>query len=150
MVRLDKWGMLRGDVVYCNLMGGWEHSGIYVGQGKIVHLVNEINQYGKMGRIIKSGVDEFLTRCNGWNPAWTVYVACELNGDHIGLPFYAMQAEAIKKARRGYGYDLLFRNCHQFTSKCLGCEQHIIFPFWNLERHLKEDYSFDHWEECLT
>lgn len=72
--------MLHGDVVYCNLMGGWEHSGIYVGRGKIIHLVNEPNQYGRLGRIVKSGVGEFLNRFAGLNPAWSVYVACEANG----------------------------------------------------------------------
>ena len=145
----DRWGMRRGDIVYCDLLGAWEHTGIYAGRGKIIHLVNELNQYGKDGKIVSSDAREFVNRCGGMNPSSSIYVACEADGSHVGYPFYATRAEQLRRMHRGYGYDLILKNCHQFTSKCIGCEEHIVFPFWNLEKHLREDYDFDHWEECM-
>lgn len=56
-----------GSIVYCDLRFGWmEHSGVYVGKGKIVHL------NGK-GIVEAVTAKQFLAGKTGYN----IYVACK-------------------------------------------------------------------------
>ena len=79
---LDKVEPEPGCVVYCDLALGYaEHSGIYVGDGEIVHLNGD-------GEIERVGAQEFLARLDGFNPAVSIYVSCDENafpqgGQHI-------------------------------------------------------------------
>ena len=55
-----------GGIVQCELLFGLAaHSGIYVGNGDIVHLDGD-------GIVIRSNAREFLDRLDGWNSAISV------------------------------------------------------------------------------
>ena len=59
-----------GGIVQCELLFGLAaHSGIYVGNGDIVHLDGD-------GTVIKSKAKGFLDRLDGWNSAISVYTDC--------------------------------------------------------------------------
>ena len=55
-----------GSIVYCNLLIAVEHTGIYVGNNKIVHLDGE-------GIVKLVSTKEFCQRLGGFNPANTVF-----------------------------------------------------------------------------
>ena len=56
-----------GSVVYCNLAVVAEHTGIYVGNNKIVHLNGN-------GRIEKVSAESICERFHGKNPAFTIFL----------------------------------------------------------------------------
>lgn len=59
-----------GGIVQCELLFSLAaHSGIYVGNGDIVHLDGD-------GTVIKSKAKGFLDRLDGWNSAISVYTDC--------------------------------------------------------------------------
>lgn len=98
-----------GSVVYCDLAVVAEHSGIYVGKGKVAHLDGS-------GRIEIVTARQFLNRLGGLNPAVSIYVSCDGNG--------AIKSSRVaKRAREMVGgersYNVILDNCHQFTSGCL-------------------------------
>jgi len=100
-------GPIRGSIVYCDLVFGYaEHSGVYIGQDRIVH------RNGKgMIEIVSSR--EFISNTS----AITIYVSCDQYGNAVGCEDTALTAEAEVGS---YGrYQLLGDNCHQFCSYCL-------------------------------
>lgn len=100
-------GPIRGSIVYCDLVLGYaEHSGVYIGQDKIVH------RNGK-GEIEIVSSREFISNTS----AITIYVSCDRYGNAVGSEDIALTAEAEVGT---YGkYQLLGDNCHQFCSYCL-------------------------------
>ena len=100
----------RGSVVYCDLaLNTVEHTGIYVGDNKIVHLDGS-------GLIEIVTPEKLLQRLGGWNTAMSIYISCD--GKHaVGSSKVADRALSMVKRRRSY--NALFDNCHQFTTGCL-------------------------------
>ena len=100
-----------GSMVWCSLaFGSAEHSGIYVGEGLIVHLDGD-------GLIELVDRETFMARLNGNNFAYNTYVSCDEDGDAVGDIDAAMRAlEMIGESR---SYNVLIDNCHQFTSGCI-------------------------------
>lgn len=99
-----------GSVLYCDLAGGYgEHSGIYIGNGEIVHLDGS-------GQIEIVGPLSFLNRLGGHNPSVTIYVSCK---DKISVGSPAVAARAKSMVGKVRNYSLFLDNCHQFTSGCL-------------------------------
>lgn len=104
--------LIEGSVVYQNLdlpvpgLGGvFDHSGIYVGDHRVVSLSGD-------GGIIEQGTANFIE--GGWNrPIWA---SCK-GGLAVGKPSVAKLAR--KKVGESREYNILFDNCHQFTSGCL-------------------------------
>ena len=62
-----------GSIVYCNLAIVAEHTGIYVGDGKIVHRNGS-------GLVEMVSDDEFCDRLHGANPSFTVFCPVNSNG----------------------------------------------------------------------
>lgn len=95
-----------GSVVYCDLGAGFiEHSGIYIGNGRIVALERD-------GRIVSRTPEGFMKD----TPAFCIYVSC--SGDHaVG------SSEAAERAREKIGsrrnYNVATDNCHHFSYGCL-------------------------------
>ena len=58
---------VEGSVLSCHLAGFWDHTGIYVGDGKIVHRDGD-------GCICEVSPSEFLARLGGYNPAISIFV----------------------------------------------------------------------------
>lgn len=94
-----------GSIVYCNLFLNTEHSGVYIGNNKIVHL-------NKHGNIESVTPQEFISG----TPANAIYVSCN-NGDPVGSEVVAERARKFISSRRDY--NLFFDNCHQFSASCL-------------------------------
>jgi hypothetical protein len=98
-----------GSVVYCDLVGQAEHSGIYVGNNQIVHL----NGDGLIERVTPK---QFMNRLGGLNTAMSIYVSCR-NGSPVGSRDAAKLAESMVGYQRDY--NLILDNCHRFTTGCL-------------------------------
>lgn len=106
----DKVTPVVGSIVYCDLAAGQaEHSGIYIGNNRIVHLNGD-------GLVESVTPKQFMERLEGWNTAISIYVSSH-NGKAVGKIEVAERAkESIGRTRE---YSLIFDNCHQFTSGCL-------------------------------
>lgn len=98
-----------GSVVWCDLAFFAEHSGIYVGGNKIVHLDGS----GEVQLVSKK---EFMDRLGGFNNAINIYVSCRGN-TAVG------SAQAARIAKQWVGkkrdYHLLVDNCHRFSAGCI-------------------------------
>lgn len=95
---------INGSILYCSFFGA-EHTGVYVGNNKIVELLGS-------GEIRISSPEMFISGTN----AVSIYVACDstdpLGGDEIAV-------RAKRMAGRSRNYNLVLDNCHQFTSGCI-------------------------------
>lgn len=104
----DKVVPVAGSVVYCDVYAV-EHSGIYLGKGRIVHLNGS-------GEVEVVDAETFLNRLDGFNNAMSIYVS-SADGVAVGSPNVA------RRARRQLGttrnYNVIMDNCHQFASGCL-------------------------------
>ncbi|WP_116644303.1 lecithin retinol acyltransferase family protein [Salinivibrio sp. HTSP] len=105
----DKVQPVPGSLVYCDLALAFEHSGIYVGNDQIVHLNGD-------GRVEAVSPARFLQRLGGFNPAISIYVSCR-DKQAVGSP--AAAARAMQEIGKRQDYNVLFDNCHQFSSWCL-------------------------------
>lgn len=102
----DKVSPKIGSVVYCDLAFGYmEHSGIYVGNGEIVHLNSK-------GNIETVSASEFIDGTT----AISIYVSCR-DGRSVGDEDIAERALSMVGYRRDY--NVIFDNCHQFASGCI-------------------------------
>ena len=98
---------IRGSIVYCDLAFGYaEHSGVYVGNGRIIH------RNGK-GLIEAVSVNQFLADTT----AISIYISCNAQGSAVGSESCAQTAEGMLGVQTDYS--LLNENCHQFCSYCL-------------------------------
>lgn len=124
-----------GSVVYCDLVAGTsEHSGIYLGNGKIMHL------NGK-GWIQAVSPDEFIENTT----ALSIYVGCR-GKSPVGDLVVAERAIQYEKEIGVKDYHVLFNNCHQFTSSCLSGDTKNSTSFlWFLKDECKKYLNVDTW-----
>ncbi|GAB6263409.1 lecithin retinol acyltransferase family protein [Photobacterium sp. R1] len=109
-VLVDKTAPKRGSVVYCDLAFGYaDHSGIYIGNGQIVHL----NRKGMIEVVSASAFIRDTT-------AISIYVSCDAHGEAIHNEVAAKNAEDY--LGKEIDYHPLWRNCHQFASYCVSGE----------------------------
>lgn len=95
-----------GSIVYCDLAFGlMEHSGIYVGNDSIVHL-------NRKGMIEKVSIDNFIKGTS----AISIYVS-SYNGQSLGSE--KVGNAALSKVGSKVRYNVLTKNCHQFSSGCI-------------------------------
>ncbi|CAK1701733.1 LRAT domain-containing protein [Vibrio crassostreae] len=100
-------GPVRGSIVYCDLAFGYaEHSGVYMGNGRIIH------RNGK-GLIEAASIRQFLADTT----ALSIYVSCNAQGRAVGNESTVQIAGAMLDVQTDYS--LLNENCHQFCSHCL-------------------------------
>lgn len=99
-----------GSVLYCDLWVAVEHSGIYISDGKISNIV--------VDGLAESTVS-FSTASNFTSKSKLgrkIYVSCNSHGA-VGDLSVAKGAENHIGERAFYG--LVFKNCHQFSTKCV-------------------------------
>lgn len=95
-----------GSVLYCDLAFGYmDHSGIYIGDGKIVHLSGK----GNIEIVTPKQFIDGGTACN-------IYVSCR-DTRAVGCPNTARLAKKMVGTSRDYNF--LLDNCHQFSAGCL-------------------------------
>ena len=135
---------VKGSIVYCDLgksAAFFEHSGVYVGNGKIVHRDGD-------GKIEKVSPKEFLNRLDGKNIAKSIYVSYR-GVNAAGSDEVAKRALTAVSDSRHKGYGLLTKNCHQFCQYCLTGEEKGITDcsLASLKGTLKEVYECDDWRK---
>lgn len=129
-----------GSVVYCNLGVVAEHSGIYVGRNKIVHLSGD-------GHIEKVTAKKFCERFGGLNPSFTVFCPVGSNGKALGDKRAAEYA--LGSVGRIIEYNPLMQNCHFFTASCICGKARFCPGFAFLEKLISEKYGTYSWRATL-
>lgn len=130
----------RGSVVFCELLTWAEHSGIYIGSDKIIHLNGD-------GIVEEVNSKEFVARLGGANSLLTnkIYVSCR-NASVAYSIEVARRAEKMLGSRRNY--HMIFDNCHQFTSGCLtGNFENSDNFFWMLKDKIYTTLDADNFRE---
>ena len=96
----------KGSVLYCDLSFGIaEHSDIYVGDNRIVH----INGKGEIEVVSPAAfLSPFALQ--------DIYVSC-MENSAVGSERVANHALSMAGKKRNY--NLVMNNCHQFTTGCL-------------------------------
>ncbi len=99
-----------GSVLYCDLWIAVEHSGVYVGEGAISNIV--VDGMAESS-VCRSTPDDFTSKSTLGR---RIYVSCDSNGA-VGHRGVARYADASVGERAFYG--LVFKNCHQFSQRCV-------------------------------
>ncbi len=133
----DKVAPAIGSILYCELVFGTaEHSGIYIGENKIVHLDGS-------GRVGKVSPIKFMDRLGGLNSAISIYVSCD-GCSAVGSNDIAMKAKSMIGHERDY--NLILNNCHQFASGCItGNFENSDNFLWMLKHTTEKSISANTW-----
>ncbi|MCK8639471.1 lecithin retinol acyltransferase family protein [Acinetobacter schindleri] len=127
---------VRGSVVYCDLTAGRklaEHSGIYIGDNRIVHL----NRHGYIEIV---SPQQFISGITTGNE---IYVSCEGEWP-VGCDEVADFAESMVGIIRNY--HVLVDNCHQFSAGCLMKDPENYNNFlWFLKDEANKRLGADNW-----
>ena len=125
-----------GSVVYCNLAMVAEHTGIYVGRNKTVHLNGN-------GQIEKVSPAKFCERFHGKNPSFTVF--CPTNEQGKALGDKQVAEYALRSVGRVVNYNPALNNCHCFTASCLEGGAKFCPSFAALEKLIETKYGACKW-----
>lgn len=124
-----------GSVVYCDLAFGYaEHSGIYLGNGRIAHL------NGK-GLIESVDQEAFLDGTTGVS-----ILVSSRDTNAVGNKLVADRARAMLGQRRSYNF--ILDNCHQFAAGCLTGDFNNANNFlWMLKHEAGTKLRANTWRE---
>lgn len=138
-----------GSVVKVDLLGGPDHTGIYIGNDEIVEVAN-IDGVATV-RIVSAEEfiegDDFCSRIGTF-----IYVACkrDRNGNCIAMGSKDIADRARAAVGRTSEYSLLFNNCHMFTQYCITGKRHGLGPYlFHVETALDNKF-IDHSYERLV
>lgn len=112
----DKVEPVPGSVLYCDLWVAAEHSGIYLGEGQISNI--EVTAFAE-GTVTRCNPRSFTSKSVLGRK---IYVSCDRDGA-VGHPSVARGADAHVGERAFYG--LVFKNCHEFSNKCVNYVQRV-------------------------
>lgn len=124
-----------GSLVCCRLAAIADHTGIYIGRGRIIHRDGD-------GYLAEVSPEEFLARLEGRNNADTIYIATKA-GHPLGGAYASQAARKALRDPKMQGYNLFFKNCHQFSYWCLTGER-ILPTFTNLEVALQRRFDMEY------
>lgn len=124
-----------GSVVYCDLaFGTSEHSGIYIGNGKIIQL-------DKYGYIKEVNVFDFTQGTT----SLSIYTGCK-GGEPVGDIKFAERAMLYKIGIHKRDYNVILDNCHQFSAACITGEPDNANNFlWMLKYEFEKETGADGW-----
>ena len=125
-----------GSVLYCNLALAFEHTGIYVGGGKVVHLNGD-------GVVEKVSLKKFMNRLDGVNPSCSIFCATDSDGETIRNKEVAERALEMVGHRQIY--NLFLGNCHCFTQYCLTGTKVHFGSFGKVEELMRAKFGFASW-----
>ncbi len=134
-----------GSVVKVGLLGGADHTGIYVGNDEIV----ELNGDGDI-RIVSA--EEFIEGDDLFTRIGTfIYVACAQDSD--GDCYALGSKEIASRARRAVGetrdYNVVWENCHMFTEYCITGKRDGAGILWSVELALVKKFHLSSSEKLL-
>lgn len=86
-----------GTLLEYSFMGGLRHFGIATGYGTVIHSSR------RLGGVTESDMDEFAQG----KPVRVIRMACPVSGSEL---------VARARAKKGQGYNLLFKNCEHFVT----------------------------------
>jgi len=129
-----------GSIVYCDLAFGYvEHSGVYVGNNKIVHL-------NRRGMIETVTPKQFIAGTTAIN----IYVSCkdsEVTADSIVAENAIYYAELIQSD----DYNLILNNCHHFFFHAkTGIRDNSDITLWLLKdtcNTYMQSNTWRHWDD---
>lgn len=104
-----KVAIVPGAIVCCKLRFDFEHTGVYVGENKIVELAAN-------GYIEKLSPLDFIYK-SLYREGFVIYTACDDKGNCLHRPAIAERALSMIGKKRNY--HPLHDNCHQFTAGCI-------------------------------
>ncbi|MDR1873642.1 MAG: lecithin retinol acyltransferase family protein [Synergistaceae bacterium] len=135
----EKVHPVEGSIICCDLGIVADHSGVYIGDGKIVHRDGG-------GYIAVVSPETFIERLDGLNNAISLYVSCR-GENAAGLEEVAQRAQRSVKDPAHRGYNLLLKNCHQFCQYCLSGKEpgFLSASYLSLEQMLRKVYKMDNW-----
>ena len=125
-----------GSVLYCNLALAFEHTGIYVGGGKVVHLNGD-------GVVEKVSLKKFMNRLDGVNPSYSIFCATDSDGETIRNREVAERALEMVGHRQTY--NLFLGNCHCFTQYCLTGTKVHFGSFGKVEELMRATFGLATW-----
>jgi hypothetical protein len=131
--------LLPGSIVACDLYGGLDHTGIYIGRNFIVERNGD-------GKIKKVSIKDFINSSTQ-RTGVTLYAACT-NGKIIASP------EIAKRARDAvgtdHGYHWLNKNCHKLTAYLATGRRHDITTFSTLASILDTQHPGLEWKSAIV
>ena len=131
-----------GSVIYCDLWVAVEHSGIYVGDGKISNIV--VDNLLMADSTVRSSDPYSFTSKSFLGTK--IYVSCNEQGA-VGNTLIAQGAKLHVGEKSFYG--LVFKNCHQFSEKCVGYANNSMSDESFVER--REAFILDGtWEPTIN
>lgn len=122
-----------GSIVYCDLAFGIaEHSGVYIGNGRIVNLAGT-------GRVEIVTPKYFISGTTAMN----IYVSC-YEKNSVGCSIVADRALSMAREKRNYRF--LLDNCHQFTAGCItGDFENTNNFLWMMKDEAKKELGVNTW-----
>lgn len=113
-----------GAIVWCDLgLGSAEHSGVYIGDNKIIELNGD-------GYLKILSIYDFI-KYSDFRTGMSLYSICDISGQVLADYQIASRAIRYLKENERRGYNLLFDNCHQFTAGCILND--LVNPFNTFE-----------------
>ena len=125
-----------GSILYCNLGLACEHTGVYIGNDRIVHLNGN-------GIVEIVSPKEFCNRLNGINPVFTIFCIIDDSGRAITDVKCAERALSMVGSKKKY--NVVWNNCHNFTAYCMTGVDSFCNSFTELYLLLKKKYRSIHW-----
>ncbi|WP_306603356.1 lecithin retinol acyltransferase family protein [Azonexus sp.] len=127
---------IEGSILYTDLVGEYaQHSGVYIGHGRIV----DLNRHGEI-QIVSPR--EFMSGGTGTE----IHVSC-IGSRAIGSREVAERA--YRKVGQRMDYHMLLNNCHQFASGCLSGNYENGDNFlWMLKASTVKHLGADNWHIC--
>lgn len=124
-----------GSILYTDLfVGTAEHSGVYVGNGRIIQLSGT-------GSIVSVTPQQFIEGATGVS----IYVSCH-DGRAIGSEVVAERAKLYREAVVSRSYNVIMDNCHQFSSSCvLGQPDNADNFLWMLKHTCEKKMGVTEW-----
>ena len=124
---------VRGSILYTDLLfGTMEHSGIYIGDNKIVELNSD-------GEVAVVSPQEFISGGTGIN----IYVSCN-DTEPTGCESVAQRAEQMVGTKKDY--HLINDNCHIFSTGCITGDFNNNETFlWMLQQNTQEHLGANTW-----
>lgn len=130
---------VEGSVLYCDLWVGAEHSGIYVGDGQISNIV--------VTDIADSQVQ--LSSARAFTSKSTVgkkiYVSCDKHG---AVGDVDVSDGAMSHVGEQSFYGLVFKNCHEFSKKCVNYSTYSPSFFEKIKNRIFSQFEPE-WESTL-